>query len=109
MDEDWTASHFSPSKARQQRAQAKDWEYVQSWLEKKFAPKPIPSFERNDETLKALLELASFNDAADEERALISDVHESALKELQEQVLFMESNKLYKKSFPGEITQICPG
>ncbi|KAF2237484.1 hypothetical protein EV356DRAFT_511606 [Viridothelium virens] len=84
MDEDWTASHFSPSKARQQRALAKDWEYVQVWLGRKFAPKPVPSFERNEDTLKALLELASFNDAADEELALISAVHADALKELQD-------------------------
>ncbi|KAI9666433.1 MAG: hypothetical protein M1821_004369 [Bathelium mastoideum] len=86
MDEDWTASHFSPSKARQQRAQAKDWEYVQSWLEKKFAPRPVPNYERNEETLKAFLELATFNDAADEELNLIDSVHDAALDELQTQV-----------------------
>ena len=103
MDEDWTASHFSPSKARQRRAQAKDWEFIEFWLEKKFAPKPVPSFERNEETLRALLELASFNDAADEEAALISEVHEVALKELQEQeqVSSTDSNELFKKSSPG--------
>ncbi|KAL9096397.1 MAG: hypothetical protein Q9165_001394 [Trypethelium subeluteriae] len=92
MDEDWTTSHFSPSKARQQRALAKDWEYVQVWLGKKFAPKPVPSFERNEDTLKALLELVSFNDAADEELALISDAHADALKELQDQANDLQNN-----------------
>ncbi|KAI9697841.1 MAG: hypothetical protein M1820_007628 [Bogoriella megaspora] len=85
MDDDWTASHFSPSKARQQRAQAKDWEYVDSWLTKKFTPKPVPPFERNEDTLKALMELASFNEATDEETSLIAEVQESVLKELQDQ------------------------
>ena len=97
MDEDWTASHFSPSKARQQRAQEKDWEYVRFWLEKKFTPKPVPPFERNEETLKALLELASFNDAVDEEATFISDLQKDALKHLQEQVLLMGSIGLSRK------------
>ena len=99
MDEDWTASHFSPSKARQQRAQALDWEHVNTWLEKRFAPKPVPTFERNEDTLRALLELAAFNENVNEERTLIDNVHEEALKELQDQVPTHDHNELFRQIY----------
>ncbi|OCK86203.1 hypothetical protein K432DRAFT_341819 [Lepidopterella palustris CBS 459.81] len=75
---------FSPSKARQQRAQAQDWAQIESWLRYKYAGRSIPTFERNEETLKALRALALANERADEERSLIERVEQDALKELQE-------------------------
>lgn len=57
----------SPTKARQAAMQAKDWAYVNSWLTRKYAPKSVPQFERNEDTLRVLLTLAAANDAADEE------------------------------------------
>jgi HAUS augmin-like complex subunit 1 len=75
---------FSPSKARQQRAQAQDWAHIESWLSYKYAGRSIPNFERNEETLKALRALATVNERADEERALIARVEREALKELEE-------------------------
>ncbi|TKA24212.1 hypothetical protein B0A50_05976 [Salinomyces thailandicus] len=76
---DWTASAlFSPSKARAQQAQAKDWASVDAWLGKHYG-KRIPTFERNEETLQALLALATFNEAADEQRQLIEKVEKQAL------------------------------
>lgn len=75
---------FSPSKARQQRAQAQDWAHIESWLSYKYAGRSIPNFERNEETLKALRALATANEHADEERALIARVEREALKELEE-------------------------
>lgn len=75
---------FSPSKARQQRAQAQDWAHIESWLSYKYAGRSIPNFERNEETLKALRALATVNEHADEERALIARVEREALKELEE-------------------------
>ncbi|KAL7273350.1 hypothetical protein RUND412_003802 [Rhizina undulata] len=77
------AKVFSPSTAKQQSLQAKDWSYVDHWLHTRFHPNPVPKFERNTETLKALLTLASANEAADEERALEKRVKEKALEELQ--------------------------
>lgn len=77
---------FSPSKARQQQAQAKDWIFVDSWLSKKYHPKPVPSFERNEETLQALMTLVAFNERADEEQALVEKVERQALNELEEKV-----------------------
>lgn len=62
---------LSPAKARQAAIQAKDWAYVNSWLSRQYAPKPIPSFERNENTLRTLLALAVANDAADEEATLL--------------------------------------
>lgn len=73
---------FSPSVARQQLAAAKDWNYIDSWLSTKFGGK-TPPFERNNDTLKALLALAALNETADEERELLARVEEKALRDLQ--------------------------
>ncbi|KAL2356167.1 hypothetical protein BJ546DRAFT_592703 [Cryomyces antarcticus] len=82
---DWAASAlFSPSKARQQAAQAKDWAYVDGWLAAKYAPKPAPAFERNSDTLTALLALAAGNEEADERREMVERVEEEALREARE-------------------------
>lgn len=69
----------SPTKARQAAMQAKDWAYVNTWLGSQYAPKPVPQFERNDDTLKVLLTLAAANDAADEEANLQQRAREEAL------------------------------
>ena len=80
---EWTDSTlFSPSKARAQQAQAKDWASVDAWLSKKYASKRLPPFERNEETLQALLTLATLNDSADEQRNLIDRVEKAALQAL---------------------------
>lgn len=73
---------FSPSVARQQLAAAKDWNYIDSWLSTKFNGK-TPPFERNNDTLKALLTLAALNESADEERELLARVETKALQDLQ--------------------------
>jgi HAUS augmin-like complex subunit 1 len=74
---------FSPSVARQQLAAAKDWNYIDSWLSTKFNGKTPPPFERNSDTLKALLALAALNETADEERELLARVEAKALQDLQ--------------------------
>jgi HAUS augmin-like complex subunit 1 len=76
---------ISPSKARQAASQAKDWAYITSWLNRKYAPNPVPPFERNDDTLKTLLALAAANDSADEEEALLQRAREEILRALKAQ------------------------
>jgi HAUS augmin-like complex subunit 1 len=76
-------STFSPSKARQQVAQARDWNDVDSWLTAKFGRRSAPAFERNPETLKILLSLAACNEAADEETELLSRLETQAITSLQ--------------------------
>ncbi|WPG97638.1 Hypothetical protein R9X50_00041800 [Acrodontium crateriforme] len=79
---EWTASSlFSPSKARAQQAQAKDWALVDDWLARKTGNK-ASSFERNEETLQPLLYLANLNERADEQRLLIEQVEKASLKSL---------------------------
>lgn len=73
---------FSPSIARQQLAAAKDWSYIDAWLSLKFAPRPVPPFERNGATLASLLALASLNQSADEERDMLFTVQTKAVHEL---------------------------
>jgi HAUS augmin-like complex subunit 1 len=73
---------FSPSVARQQLAAAKDWNYIDAWLSTKFSGK-TPPFERNNETLKALLALAALNESADEECELLARVEAKALADLR--------------------------
>ncbi|KAJ5374806.1 hypothetical protein N7517_006812 [Penicillium concentricum] len=70
----------SPAKARQAAIQAKDWAYVNSWLNRQYAPIPVPKFERNEDTLRVLLTLAAANDAADEEAALQQRAREEAVQ-----------------------------
>jgi HAUS augmin-like complex subunit 1 len=62
MDNLTPSDLFSPSKARQQRAQAQDWAH----------------------TLKILRELSMANERADEERTVLERVEREALKELDE-------------------------
>jgi HAUS augmin-like complex subunit 1 len=74
---------FSPSKAAQQRAQAQEWSQIDAWLSAKYQGRSVPQFERNEDTLKALLALSSTNDRADEERDLLWSVQKEALVELK--------------------------
>ncbi|KAH3905330.1 hypothetical protein HBI56_209180 [Parastagonospora nodorum] len=84
MDNLTPSDLFSPSKARQQRAQAQDWAHIDSWLSYKYSGRSVPTFERNEETLKVLRELSMANERADEDRAVIERVEREALKELDE-------------------------
>ena len=79
---------FSPSKARAQRAQAAEWAQVDSWLSSKYQGRSVPSFERNEDTLKALLALVSANEKADEEREALWMVEKKALAEVEVSRLF---------------------
>lgn len=73
---------LSPSKARIQFVQAQEWAHVTTWLASKYYPSAPPPFERNTETLNAILALAAFNESADEERDAYGKVEHDALKEL---------------------------
>ncbi|KZL87660.1 hypothetical protein CI238_07464 [Colletotrichum incanum] len=73
---------FSPSIARIAASTAKDWSYVDSWLALKYRGRPVPAFERNPETLKALLALANLNETAEEERELVVRAEAGAIQEL---------------------------
>ncbi|KAI4634333.1 hypothetical protein J4E83_001651 [Alternaria metachromatica] len=84
MDNLTPSDLFSPSKARQQRAQAQDWAHIDSWLSYKYAGRTVPTFERNEETLKVLRELSMANERADEERTVMERLEREALKELDE-------------------------
>jgi len=75
---------FSPTLARQALATTKDWNYIDAWLSRHFSPGSAPPFERNTETLKALLALAAVNESADEERDLLSKAEARSLGELRQ-------------------------
>jgi HAUS augmin-like complex subunit 1 len=76
---------FSPSIARLAASTARDWSYIDTWLASKLpSTSSLPPFERNPETLKALLALASANEQADEERHLLAQAEATALQELQD-------------------------
>ncbi len=62
---------ISPSKARRDAAQAKDWSYISRWLAKKYTPHPVPRFERNDDVLQEVLALITANETADAEAELL--------------------------------------
>jgi HAUS augmin-like complex subunit 1 len=79
------SAFFSPSKAKQQKAQAQDWQHVDTWLSSKYQGRSVPQYERNEDTLKALLALVSANEKADEEREMLWNVQKEALSELQAQ------------------------
>ncbi|PSR85498.1 hypothetical protein BD289DRAFT_368537 [Coniella lustricola] len=74
---------FSPSFARQAASAAKDWSHVDAWLASKYNGRSPPSFERNPDTLKALLALASLNEVADENRTLLVRAKADALSNIK--------------------------
>jgi HAUS augmin-like complex subunit 1 len=76
---------FSPSKAAQQRAQAQDWHYVDTWLASKYQGRSVPQLERNEHTLKAFLALVAANEKADEERDVLWSIQKEALSDLKSQ------------------------
>lgn len=78
------AAIFSPSVARHAASTAKDWAYVEKWLANKYKNRAPPPFERNNQTLQALLALANLNETADENRDLLARVEADALDELKE-------------------------
>jgi len=83
---DWAANAlFSPSKARIVQAQARDWGFVDTWLSKRYGGKRLPTFERNEETLEALLTLATLNGGADEQRSVVDRVENAALSGFEAQ------------------------
>lgn len=76
------AAIFSPSVARHAASNAKDWAFVDSWLANKYKTRSPPAFERNSQTLQALLALAGLNETADDNRDLLARVEADALAEL---------------------------
>lgn len=108
MDSDpgWDNSNFfSPSKARAAQAQAKDWASVDSWLAKRYPSKRLPPFERNEETLQALLELATLNDSADEQRSLVDRIEKASLQTMsRRKAAESEGNAEMLKSLMAELS-----
>ncbi|KAF7585320.1 hypothetical protein BBP40_011243 [Aspergillus hancockii] len=94
---------LSPAKARQAAIQAKDWAYVNSWLSRQYAPNPVPSFERNEDTLRTLLALAAANDAADEEATVLHHAREHAIQGFKARE---ESEEKQKKEILDEL-ELC--
>lgn len=86
-------SLVSPTKARQAAIQAKDWAYVNSWLNRKYAPHQVPAFERNEDTLRTLLAIAAANDAADEEASLLHRAREEVVRVLKEREKVEDARK----------------
>lgn len=73
---------FSPSKAAAQRAQAQDWHAIDVWLSSKYQGRSVPTFERNEDTLKILLDLVAANERGDEERDIMWGVWSEGLGEI---------------------------
>ncbi|KAL4868587.1 hypothetical protein BDV12DRAFT_96203 [Aspergillus spectabilis] len=84
----------SPTKARQAAIQAKDWAYVSSWLSRQYAPKPVPKFERNEDTLRTLLALAAANETADEEAAMLHHAREQTIEGFKTREKMEETQKM---------------
>ncbi|KAJ5809821.1 uncharacterized protein N7503_002039 [Penicillium pulvis] len=98
----------SPTKARQAAIQAKDWAYINSWLTRKYTPKPVPQFERNEDTLRVLLTLAAANDAADEETNIRDRAQEEAIQafKVQEEAERKDPHERQKNEILDEV-EMC--
>lgn len=68
---------LSPTKARQAATTAKSWATVATWLTAKYHPQSVPRFERNEDTLRILLELVEVNERADELAGLVEGAAEA--------------------------------
>lgn len=82
FEADASVSMFSPSVARIATTEARDWSFVDAWLVSQFPGRQPPPFERNADTLKALLALIAFNESVSEEARLLARVDRNALDEL---------------------------
>lgn len=91
------AKVFSPTTAKQTSLQQKDWTYVDQFLSSRFAPNPVPKFERNPDTLRVLLALTAANEAADEEKFLELRVKEKTLAELRKRDTEWEESRMGKR------------
>lgn len=81
-----SAPMFSPSVARVAASEARDWCFVDSWLASQFLGRQPPPFERNADTLKALIGLIAYNETASEEARLLARTDRDGLGELSQQV-----------------------
>ncbi|KAI9892644.1 MAG: hypothetical protein M1814_001337 [Vezdaea aestivalis] len=70
---------FSTTTQRPPITPSKDWNYIDSWLRLKLNGKTAPPFERNPETLKALLALAAQNELADDEATHLESLKRQTL------------------------------
>ena len=78
---------FTPSTTRQAASSARDWTYIETWLNNKssLSRRSLPAlFERNAETLQTLLALAAYNESVDEEKALFFEMEVAALKDMND-------------------------
>ena len=73
----------SPSKAAQAESESRAWQGVTSFLKPLFHPDPIPHFERNPDTLNALLNLVSHSESVTEQKSLIASTQAIAVQELE--------------------------
>ncbi|KAL9625111.1 MAG: hypothetical protein Q9160_000840 [Pyrenula sp. 1 TL-2023] len=71
---------LSPTKARQAATTAKSWATVATWLTAKYHPQSVPRFERNEDTLRILLELVDVNERADELAGLVEGAAEAEVE-----------------------------
>jgi HAUS augmin-like complex subunit 1 len=95
---------FSPSKAAQQRAQAQDWHHVDTWLSSKYQGRSVPTFERNEDTLKTLLALVTANEKADEERDLLLSIQKEALADLKADTTTTDDTPHARQSIVNKLT-----
>ena len=73
----------SPSKAAQAASDYEAWSSVFDFLKPLFHPRPIPSFERNPDTLKALLDLISYSESLTEQATSTASTHSQILQAVE--------------------------
>lgn len=101
-----SSPQFSPSKAQAQQAQAKDWASVDGWLSRKYGSKRLPTFERNEETLQILLNLATLNESTDEQRGHIDRIEKTALSGHTKRAASADKTWQVLLKNPGERTNL---
>ncbi|KAI0157053.1 hypothetical protein GGR52DRAFT_586861 [Hypoxylon sp. FL1284] len=104
------AAIFSPSVARAAASAAKDWSYVDGWLRARYGGgrgKP-PAFERNPDTLRALLALAAASEAADEDRDRLARVEEAALSAARDAERERDETRIRQQQQGKESSEAAP-
>ncbi|EXJ73685.1 uncharacterized protein A1O5_03447 [Cladophialophora psammophila CBS 110553] len=92
----------SPSKARAQAITSHSWSVVQAWLARLYHPSPVPAFERNASTLKALQSLMAENIAADRERELLFDAKAEELAAEEEAACLLQQQQQQQQRLQRE-------
>lgn len=99
---------FTPSATRLTTPTARDWTYAETWIDQKVRGHSVP-FERNADTLRALLALATYSQTAEEHRQIFNKASaETSTTKVYSKSRLYASQEEYRCELVSVIEQALP-